>query len=178
MTFLEIICERVQRENLPFLLAGGHAVVVHGYARTTFDLDFITDRDSRERWLRVLAHGGLTLYHEGPTFVQFSPPSGQHWPVDLMFVNASTFQKLDAESVTAEIGRASVKVVSLLHLIALKCHAIRHGHSGRVIKDTDDLVRLIEVNRLQVEEPKLREIVLQHGSAEIYEKLRRIFPTG
>ena len=36
----------------------------------------------------------------------------------------------------------------------------------------DDLIHLILINRLDLNEPELRAIILKHGNAEIYEKLR------
>ena len=42
------------------------------------------------------------------------------------------------------------RVVSLEHLLALKCHAIKHGHPGRVEKDVDDVLGLVRANLLDV----------------------------
>lgn len=174
MTVLEMICERSALLGVIFLVGGGHAVIVHGYARTTFDLDLIIRRTDRDTWVALLTNLGFTLHHEGPTFLQFNPPPDHHWPVDLMFVSDATFQTLKSEAVVATIGQSEAKVVSLRHLIALKCHAIRHGHPGRVVKDTDDLIRVIEANSLNVEDSNIREIMLKHGTHELYEKIKQI----
>ena len=39
MNALEAISEQAHAQNLEFLLAGGHAVIAHGYARNTFDIE-------------------------------------------------------------------------------------------------------------------------------------------
>ena len=65
-------------------------------------------------------------------------------------------------------------MVSLLHLLALKCHAIKHGHAGRIVKDADDVIRLVGVNGLDVTQPELKELLLKHGPEDLYEKLRRL----
>ena len=57
MIVLEAIGERAASGNLTFLIAGGHAVIAHGYARTTFDLDLII----RELMLK---HGTQELYEK------------------------------------------------------------------------------------------------------------------
>ena len=69
---------------------------------------------------------------------------------------------------------AGVRVVSLRHLLALKCHAIKHGHPGRIVKDADDVLRLVAANKLDMNEPGMRDLFLKHGTAELYEEARRV----
>jgi hypothetical protein len=95
-----------------------------------------------------------------------------------MLVGEETFAKLMAEAVPAPAGAADAKIVSLRHLLALKCHAIKHGHQGRIVKDADDVIRLALVNRLDLDEPGIRDLFLKHGTAELYEKVRRLCSQG
>jgi hypothetical protein len=88
-------------------------------------------------------------------------------------VNEATFAKLAAEAVPAPPSASGARMVSLLHLLALKCHAIKHGHPGRVVKDADDVIRLTQVNQLDVNDPRIRELFLRHGTVELYEKVAR-----
>ena len=173
MRELEPIASLSQSRRLPFLLSGGHAVILHGYARTTFDLDLVIRRSDRQGWLGLLTELGYRPFHEGPTFYQFTPSAGAVFPLDLMYVSDETFAGLTAEAMTRRIGNCEPRVVSLLHLLALKCHAVRHGHPGRVLKDADDLIQLIHINHIDVDAPPVRELVLKHGTAELFEKLRR-----
>lgn len=64
-------------------------------------------------------------------------------------------------------------MVFLRHLLALKCYAIKHGHSGRLVKDADDVIRLILANNVNLQDPEIRDLFLKHGTAEFYEKVRR-----
>ena len=64
------------------------------------------------------------------------------------------------------------------HLLAMKCHAIKHGHSGRVVKDADDVIRLVLSNRLNLSDPEVRELFLKHGTVDLYEKVRRVTEAG
>jgi hypothetical protein len=66
---------------------------MHGYARTTFDVDLIVSREDKEKWTRVLVGEGYSLFHEGAAFLQFSPPGPRILPLDLMLVNEGTFAK-------------------------------------------------------------------------------------
>jgi predicted nucleotidyltransferase len=115
----------------------------------------------------------MKVYREAPAFTQFDPPPGVRLPVDLMFVADEVFDQMRADAEPASVGGVSFGVVSLLHLIALKCHAIRHGKPIRCVKDTEDLIQLVSINHLDLNEPELRATILRHGDQELYEKLQR-----
>jgi hypothetical protein len=168
------IAARAAEAGLTFLVAGGHAVIAHGYARNTFDLDLIICRTQEEQWRQVLTTSGYSLLHRGPTFLQFNPPDSRSLPVDLMLVGEDTFAKLIREATPLPDWGCGNKVVSLRHLLALKCHAIRHGHQGRIVKDADDVIALVKVNRVDVEDSEIRALFLKHGTDEFYEKVRRL----
>lgn len=167
------IAARAVEAGLSFLLAGGHAVIAHGHSRATFDLDLIVSRADREKWLELARSLDYELYREEPNFVQFNPPDPESMPLDLMLVSAETFLKLLAEAVPASPALKGVKVVSFKHLLSLKCHAVKHGHPGRIVKDVDDVINLVQVNRLDINAAEIRELFLKHGTAELYEKIKR-----
>jgi hypothetical protein len=171
---LGTITVRAVERGLPFVLAGGHAVIAHGHPRNTFDIDLIIRRTDRALWAELVRSAGYSFHREGPTFLQFNPPNAQLLPLDLMLVGDETFAKLTADAVPAPASAACAKDVSLRHLLALKCHAIKHGHCGRIVKDADDVIRLAQVNKLDLDEPSLRDLFLKHGTAELYEKVRRL----
>jgi hypothetical protein len=77
--------------------------------------------------------------------------------------NAGTFAKLEAKASRGSPAVAGARVVSLHHLLALKYHAVKHAHAGRIVKDADDVIRLVLANRLDVKKPEFRELVLKHG---------------
>lgn len=170
MTILETIAARAGQAGLPFLLAGGHAVIAHGHPRTTFDLDLIVRREDREQWLILVQTLQYSLCHEGPTFLQFNPTNPQLLPLDLMFVNQETFAKLTADAVPGLPSVTTVKIVSLRHLLALKCHAIKHGHAGRIVKDMDDVIRLVQANRVDMNAADVRDLLLKPAQQNCMKK--------
>lgn len=174
MSTLGRVGQAAAERGLPYLVVGGYAVMAHGFSRTTLDLDLLISRGSRQAWTELLAALGYQLWQESSAFLQFTAPPSE-LPVDLMVVSDDSFAKLAADAQDAHYEDSVSKVVSLWHLLALKCHAIKHGHPGRVEKDVDDVLRLIEVNRLDVNSDKLRETVLTHGIPELYDKLQRTF---
>jgi hypothetical protein len=176
MNVLATIAARAAQERLPFLVAGGHAVIVHGHPRNTFDLDLIVQREDQSKWTELAHALGYSFYREGPTFLQFNPPNAQPaLPLDLMLVNHETFAKLLAEAVPAPGTAPGAKVVSLRHLLALKCHAVRYGHAGRIVKDVDDVIRLVQANGINPNDPQIRALFLKHGTEEFYETIQRIY---
>lgn len=169
---IQEIAREAGEAGIPFLVIGGYAVLAHGYLRTTDDLDLITPYGRRLEWSRLLSGFGMFLKNDAATFLQFDPKNEADMKVDLMFVSEEVFDQLGQAAVEAEIEGTTVRVVALLHLIALKCHALQHSKSMRRLKDMDDLIHLILINRLDLNEPELRAIILKHGNAETYEKLR------
>lgn len=159
--------------SLPFLVAGGHAVIAHGHPRMTFDLDLLIRQRDKAGWLGLVSELGYRLYSDMPTFLQLSESPAAVFPLDLMMVNDETFQKLQGAAVPLRLPGVNAHMVSLLHLIALKCHAVKHGHGERKIKDGDDLIELIKNNRLDLQVPELRATIVQHGDEELYGKLQR-----
>ena len=148
MSQLAIITAAAQSYGTAFLLAGGHAVIAHGFARSTFDIDLIARHTDREKWLQLARSVGYELYHEDPNFLQFNAADEGTFPLDLMFVSDATFAKMQAAAAPAPSGLEGLRVVSLMHLLALKCHAVKFGHAGRIVKDAEDVKQLLLRNRL------------------------------
>ena len=174
--------EQIERESsargLPFLLIGGFAVIQHGYARYTEDLDLMIARESAAAWRDMLTALGYRLFHEEQTFIQFTPPSPASQPVDLMLANPSTFAGLLAASGTTRMQGADLKVVSLEHLIALKLHVLKQGRLHRFLKDFEDVAQLIRLNNLDLNSAPWRGLFLRYGTAELLDKLQRASRAG
>lgn len=170
---IQEIARRAGDAGIPFLVIGGYAVFAHGYVRATEDLDLIVQRGRRAQLGKLMGDLGMTVKNDAANFIQFDPRDESGMDVDLMFVSEEVFSQMERASVEARVEGFPVRVVSLLHLIALKCHALQHGKSIRRLKDMDDLVQLILINGLDLNEPELQAIILKHGNAETYEKLRQ-----
>lgn len=95
-----------------------------------------------------------------------------------MFVNDATFAKMQTEAVPSPSGLEGVQVVSLMHLLALKCHAVKFGHPGRIVKDAEDVIQLVRLNQLNPEADSVRALFRKHGTEEFYEKVRKACATS
>lgn len=146
--------------------------MAHGFVRATADLDLLIQRSRSAAWRSLLEGAGFKVFKEASSFLQFNPPPEAHLPVDLMLVADDGFEKMRAAAQPVEMSGLVVQVVSLLHLIALKCHAVQHSKSLRRLKDVEDLIHLIQINRIDLNEAEVRATILKHGNQEFYEKLR------
>src|SRR5262249_664844 len=80
--------------GVPFLVIGGHAVVLHGHLRNTLDLDLLI-ADSKLAMARAaLIKLGYRTYFETDAFLQLQAP--EHLPpLDLMIVDDQTFGRIE-----------------------------------------------------------------------------------
>jgi hypothetical protein len=121
------LAAEAEAAGLQAVLVGGNAVNLHGYFRTTFDVDLLVQEDC-ERWLVFFQERGYTIFHRTGNFVRLrfaADPVGA-LPVDLMLADAHTFQSIRRESLRREIGNGiSLVIPKALHLIAMKLHALR-----------------------------------------------------
>jgi predicted nucleotidyltransferase len=177
MGLFEDIHVEARKRGLDFLVIGGLAVIFHGHARDTADLDLLIRRDDRTRWLEVLSQLGYAVEHDRENFVQLSPPKQGAWPVDLMLVAGPSFDPMLAASQEVEMYGVKLRIPALEHLLALKLHALKHGHIGRYSKDLLDVEALVRVNSLDMNSEKMRHLFLKYGSLKIYEQISR-FSTG
>lgn len=171
MDIFEKLAPAAAARSLPFVIIGGHAVAVHGYGRTTEDLDLLACKDRRAEWLDLMTFLGYTLRHDGQTFLQFEPPAQEAWAVDLMFVNQATFDQILQEALRRPWGAVELRYVCLRHLLALKLFVLKQRKSHRMLKDMDDVLTLIQRNRLDVRSAEMRQLIEKYGDAELYEKI-------
>ncbi len=173
MSFFATIHDEAGRRQLRFLVIGGLAVNHYGYSRETGDLDLFVGHADRDRWLAMFSSFGYAIYHDGGSFIQFAPPEQNAWPVDLMFVQEGTFRPMFEASVEANLYGVPTRVPTLVHLLALKLHALKHTRMHRFLKDYLDVERLIRANQLDIGSEKMRALFAKYGTMELYGQISR-----
>jgi hypothetical protein len=168
---VSLIDAQAKQREMDYLLIGGHAVNYYCEPRATLDVDLLVRKEEQSKWRELLNGEGFKLMHDGGNFVQFSPPYGVEWRLDLMLVNDQTFRNLKEAARTAELLGVRMLIPKPEHLIALKLHALKHGHSERFEKDFGDVVSLVRAAKLEPRSEVLRTVVEQFGTPEIYERI-------
>jgi len=168
---VNLIHDKSRQAGLGYLIIGGHAINAYCEPRATLDVDFLVRKADLAQWRRLLEEEGFKLVHDGKTFVQFSPPYGVEWRLDLMLVNDQTFEKLQVDARAVNIIGIQARIPRPEHLIALKLHALKHGHPERFEKDFGDVIALTRNAGCDVRSASYRQLCEQFGTSELHERI-------
>lgn len=168
---VKMLAAAAGQQRLDFLIIGGHAVNSYAPPRATLDVDLLVRKADRTAWCELAAKEGYRLLHDGGAFLQFSPPYGVDFRLDLMLVNETTFDQLAESAREVACLGIQARIPSPLNLIALKVHALRHGPATRQAKDWLDIDSLIRTACLNPRGPELKAVFDRHGSAALYTEL-------
>jgi Nucleotidyl transferase AbiEii toxin, Type IV TA system len=163
---LRRIIEAAETRKLPFLLIGGNALILLGYIRNTVDIDLLVESEKRSKWLDLMREFGLHFLHETGAFVQFEPAEPGDPGIDLMFVDAVTWEKLLESSRKDQAAGHEVRMPKPEHLVALKLHAASSPTRSKPETDWEDVRQIVRICRLDIADPEFREIVRRYGGEE------------
>ena len=173
MEILRTILAYSESQNLPFVIIGGHAMSAHGISRQTCDIDLLVPSAAHQQWIELLSKLRYTTFQDDPRFARSKPETIAAWPIDLMFVDQSTFDKIYSESFIAEFGYCSAHVASAIHMITLKIHALKTLQEHRSSKDYDDLTKLIKKNKKDISFTTLEGLCIKYASQELFNRIKK-----
>lgn len=146
MSVYEPIFEILNAAGARYVVVGGVATLLHGYARLTADVDLAVDLAPQEALKMIRALIGKGFRPQAPVSGEMfaDPAVREEWlqekhmrafslvdpknpmrVVDLLLKPEVPFEELLARSQEALVGETSVRVASLDDLITLKRHAGR-----------------------------------------------------
>jgi hypothetical protein len=158
------------QRNLPCLLIGAHAVVTLGYIRNTVDLDLLVSEEHRSQWLDVLRALGYRFFHGVSAF---APPDETGVPVDLMFVDEATWQKLSQGAVEADLGGVTARVPRPEYLVALKLHAALSETRSKPEMDWEDIRQIVRICALDPKNESFRALILRYGGEDALARIHK-----
>jgi hypothetical protein len=144
--------------GLPSLLIGGNAIILLGYIRNTVDLDLLLPEQCRWQWLDLLRELGYRFLHGVPAFAQFEPPDSCSAPVDLMFVDQATWEKLIEGSKEMNLATERVRLPRPECLVALKLHAIASPTRRKKEIDWQDIRQIVRICALEPDKEAFRSL--------------------
>jgi hypothetical protein len=168
------IISDAENAKLPYLLVGGHAIILYGITRFTRDFDLLIPETHAEGWKQFLTTKfQYRLFHSTNAFLQFENESSTFPPVDIMMVDIGTWQKLLSKSRNVSlIPKVDARLPHPEHLIAMKLAAHASPTRRWDNEDWSDIIKLIHKQKLSLEDPEFRAIVIKYGSEEILQKLK------
>src|SRR6516225_5782481 len=162
----------LNQAGIPFLVVGGHAVVLHGHLRNTFDLDLLISDSKLAAARAALFKLGYRTYFETDAFLQLQAPENLP-PLDLMIVDDQTFARIDVTAQQKVLDGQQIKIPDPLRLIALKLHATRDTTRRGIETDFQDVAGLLSATNRSLEEPELRMIISQYGGPGALNEIKR-----
>jgi hypothetical protein len=167
------VMREASARGLANILIGGHAVILLGFIRSTADLDLMVPSAQRSRWLDLLREMGYRFYNGTGVFAQFEPPHESGTPVDLMFVDSGTWEKVLAGTSLVDVGGESVRLPRPEIIIALKLHAAKNATRSRPESDWEDIRQIVRIHQLNPDDETFKKLILRYGDADALQKIQQ-----
>ncbi|MBV8484401.1 MAG: hypothetical protein JO077_16245 [Verrucomicrobia bacterium] len=157
--------------GIRFIVIGGHAVVLHGYQRNTFDLDLLVPDRLLTLAKTALQRLGYSPYFESEAFLQLTAPRSLP-PLDIMVVDGGTFEQVVRSGESRVLDDEQILIPDAKRLIAMKLHALKAVTRARREQDWADIVGVIRATNQAIEDTELREIIERYGPSGAFAELR------
>ena len=150
-------------------LVGGVALAAYGLARTTLDLDFVTELAAQDGLVGFLEEKGYETLHRSRGYSNHLSADPALGRLDFIYVDGETAERIFSTSRTLS-GPAGepTRVVSPENLVAMKLLAMKND-PGRELQDLADLRYLLQLPGLDRE--SVRQSFARHGRLETYDQL-------
>lgn len=166
-----LIGDAAKKARVRLILIGGFAVNLYHYARNTRDVDFLVTEENYQKLSKILAVSGYEELVRTNVFAKQQLKNPKAMPIDFLFVDDHTFELIwthGKAGVFSDPQNHFLRIPSLLHLMALKLHAMKQGSKDRVWKDLPDIINLIKANRFDIQSPDFQRICQQYGPEGVY----------
>lgn len=170
-TIFHLISSVCSQRNISCVLIGGFAVNHYKVTRQTADVDFLITKSDFHKIINLLEKEGFKQECAQEAFARLTTEKAYLMDLDFMFVDKETLDKIIGEGNKISIAEREFIVPCLLHLIALKLHAIKYNPKIREYKDFTDIVALIKVNKINARSNDFKDLCLKYGTEELYHKI-------
>lgn len=166
---MNLVADFLDKERVPYAVAGALALQAHGLSRFTADVDFVTEAGIRDRLVAHLESLGYETLHASPGYSNHLHPDPELGRVDFIYVDTDTARRLFAPGTpTMALGGRTWKVPRAEHLAAMKIHAMRNDPK-RKLQELADLRFLLD--RPGVDRDEIRGYFERAGLREEWDEL-------
>jgi hypothetical protein len=169
-SIFSILGAMFREAHIRVVLIGGYAINAHKVQRNTLDIDFMLTRNDYHAIETKLLGMGFSVFNSQDSFIQLKNAQPGVRDIDFMFCDEHTVDEIDRNGLSVQIAGEQFRIPSVLHLIALKLHAVKNNRE-RELYDIPDIVRLIRANRIDLRSPELEKICLKFGTRELYDTI-------
>ena len=155
------------------IVVGGWAINLLGFSRNTLDFDFMIFEDEFEIVVGIMKDLHYTIMVQTTMYARFHSIIDKEMPyIDCLFANKDTYTKLVNSGKKSELFGSQFILPDVLHIIAMKLHALKHGDKNRWAKDYNDIVSLIEIHNIEIsDQSDFKELCDRYGSESIYKRI-------
>jgi hypothetical protein len=163
-TVLHDLGIRLGDAGVAHALIGGIAVGLHGYARSTGDIDLLVDGAKRDAILKLMESAGFALVVATEEVLHFSGPV----PVDMLLARRETTRQMLAEATPDP--RTGTMILRVEDIIGLKIQAFCNN-PARKWHDQADIAALIQSNP-SLEWSRVQRYAAMFGVESLLEEIR------
>jgi hypothetical protein len=109
---------------------------------------------------------GYGLFHGTASFAQFESRDKTGLPVDLMFVEKETWEKLLEGAKEMRLASERVRLPRPEYLVALKLHAAASPTRSKPELDWEDIRQIVRICHLDAAEETFRALILRYGGQD------------
>lgn len=153
----------------PWAVVGAVALAAYGVARSTVDLDIVTEAEAQGAAVAFLEGLGYETLYRSSGYSNHEHPEPARGRIDLVYVQGETRDRLFAAArrVTGP-GGFDVLVPKPEHLAAMKVQAMKND-PARTFQEMADIRHLLNLPGVDREE--IRRHFDKHGLADRYEEI-------
>jgi predicted nucleotidyltransferase len=170
LTIFNLISAVVKKADVSCVLIGGFAVNFYKATRHTADVDFLIAKKDLKKVSPLFEKESYRPEVIEKIFARFKDDGEYGMPIDFMFVDRATLDKVVKDGRKVEISGESFIIPALYDLIALKIHSIKYN-PDRELKDLLDIVSLIRANSVDIHAGNFKELCFKYGTEELYNKI-------
>ena len=156
--------------GVPLLIVGSHAMDAHGCSGPVTALECAIAAPSEAKFAHYVGLAGWNMVYRTQFFAKYRLLSTGNPVIKVMFLDATTFDRLRAGGFDFPFDSVTLRVPALLHIIAMKLQVVKN-EPQREIDELPEILALLRANPGRWQPEELAEACDRFGPPEIGARL-------